>query len=96
MRLTRFRFSAVFACAALLASASASVAENFNPQPDPPGRHGVTAPADCQQGSGRTASTGLGSGKMYRKSGGQQPMAGSVADRKAGEAPTAACTSDKH
>jgi hypothetical protein len=40
--MTAFKVSAFFACATLLASASAAFGSDFNPQPDPP-RHGVTA-----------------------------------------------------
>jgi len=43
--MTAFKLSGFFASAVLLASASVAFGSDFNPQPDPPGRHGVTAGA---------------------------------------------------
>lgn len=48
--MTAFKLSGLFAGALLLASASVAFGSDFNPQPDPPGKHGVktgtTAHAD--------------------------------------------------
>jgi hypothetical protein len=41
--MTAFKLLGFFAGAVLLASASVAFGSDFNPQPDPPGRHGVTA-----------------------------------------------------
>ena len=41
--MTAFKLSGFFAGAVLLASASVAFGSDFNPQPDPPGRHGATA-----------------------------------------------------
>lgn len=43
MPMTALKLSGFFAGVLLLASASVAFASDFNPQPDPPGRHGATA-----------------------------------------------------
>ena len=43
MPMTAFKLSGIFAGAVFLASASVAFGSDFNPQPDPPGKHGVTA-----------------------------------------------------
>jgi hypothetical protein len=94
--MTALKLSGFFAGAVLLASASVAFGSDFNPQPDPPGRHLNAAATGCPQtmtghGMDRDAASGLPSGK--RKAGGQQDA------RKAGgndDQPSLACANGKH